>query len=66
MATHPPTDARRAPSPARTGNCPNCLHGRVAPRPDVVCAECQQEPTFAAAVEAFNRRQAVRRQGRAS
>lgn len=46
--------------PRRTGNCPNCLDGHVE-KPDVVCARCQAEPTFAASVAAFDARQAARR-----
>lgn len=41
--------------------CPNCRVNRFE-KPDVVCASCQQDPTFKAAVDAFNARQAARRQ----
>lgn len=51
--------------PGREYTCPNC-HVQKFSLPDVVCVTCQQEPAFAAAVEAFNTRQAARRQERAS
>ena len=64
MATHHPTGSPPA-TERRTGNCPNCLHGHVS-KPDVVCTECQAEPRFKAAVDAFNARQVKRRQAGAA
>ncbi len=51
--------------PGHEYTCPNCRAQKYS-LPDVVCTSCQQEPRFAAAVEAFNARQAARRQERAS
>lgn len=45
--------------PGTVYRCPNCQTGAVSV-PDVVCTKCQAEPTFSAAVEAFNARQAAR------
>ncbi len=51
--------------PGREYTCPNCQKARFT-LPDVCCVACQQEPTFKAAVDGFNARQAARRQERVS
>lgn len=51
--------------PGHEYTCPNCRAKKFT-LPDVVCTECQQEPTFKAAVDAFNARQERRAQERAS
>lgn len=51
--------------PGHEYTCPNCRAKKFT-LPDVVCTECQQEPRFKAAVDAFNARQAARGQGSAS
>ena len=51
--------------PGREYTCPNCRQARFS-APNLCCPSCQQEPRFAAAVDAFNTRQAARRQERAS
>lgn len=48
--------------PGREYTCPNCRAQKFS-LSDVVCVACQQEMRFAAAVNAFNSRQAARRQG---
>lgn len=49
-------------TPGQVYGCVNCRGKRSFALPDLVCAECAQEPAFAAAVEAFNARQARRLQ----
>lgn len=51
--------------PGTVYRCPNCRAGAVRV-PDVVCTDCQQEPSFKAAVEAFDARQAARLREHAS
>lgn len=51
--------------PGHEYTCPNCRAKKFT-LPDVVCTECQQEPRFKAAVDAFNARQQRRARERAS
>lgn len=51
--------------PGHEYTCPNCRAQKFS-LPDVVCASCQQEPRFKAAVDAFNARQAKRSQAGAA